>query len=320
MARLGRRQPNRPVVYHPRPVAGGGTITAPVISGTPQTFAFSATPTTVTYTGGGSTGTDVFDILCVNSDATVATPAGWTLEQSRIGGQGAYIFTRNGGTGSVSLAPASTATQPSRGCGFPGRPQRTPPPTGRTASTPPPGPPPLRRPPRRWPPRRNSSSRSAPSTASAIGAPSGFSWSGRVHSSGSWRGAGHSGTGAGNSVGVKTPAGTAAESPTLTWTNNASDRYILIISFTGAASAGGSTLDIAGAGTSTSAATAAVTLTLAFAGVAASTTSAAGALGISPRSPGPPPARPPPPPRWLSSPRSRAPPPAPRRRLPISPG
>lgn len=40
------------------------------------------------------------DILCVNSDATINTPSGWTLGKSQVGNQGSYIFYRKGGAGS----------------------------------------------------------------------------------------------------------------------------------------------------------------------------------------------------------------------------
>lgn len=49
----------------------------------------------------GAPGANDWDFICINSDATLNTPAGgWTLLRSEINNQGAYIFARKGGAGS----------------------------------------------------------------------------------------------------------------------------------------------------------------------------------------------------------------------------
>jgi hypothetical protein len=58
----------------------------------------------------GAPGAADLDVLCVNSDALIDTPAGWTPRRSEVGGEGAYIFSRKGGAGtSVTITTPSGA-------------------------------------------------------------------------------------------------------------------------------------------------------------------------------------------------------------------
>jgi hypothetical protein len=49
------------------------------------------------------------DILCVNSNGTVSTPAGWTLGPTFVGGQGAYLFYRVAAGGESSSVTITTS-------------------------------------------------------------------------------------------------------------------------------------------------------------------------------------------------------------------
>lgn len=49
------------------------------------------------------------DVLCVNSDTTVSTPSGFTLRVPAVAAQGAYIFTRKATGGEASTVTVVTA-------------------------------------------------------------------------------------------------------------------------------------------------------------------------------------------------------------------
>lgn len=78
-----------------------------VITGTPQSFVFADGNSghLCTNTDGGPAATQ-WDVLCVNSNTTVSTPAGWLLAETKVTNQGAYMFARQaagGEAGSVTL-------------------------------------------------------------------------------------------------------------------------------------------------------------------------------------------------------------------------
>lgn len=229
-------------------------ITHPVVTGTPQGFAFTATGTVVTYTGGGATGAGVADVLGVNSDNVVDTPAGWTLEETYVQRQGSYIFTRPGGTTSVTIdlgGGISTSTSvlwvrvantSGVDTGASGFAQAT---NVRDVSTP-----------------AFTSGALAAVTDLALAfaalhdldtvAPTSPVWSsGYVQQASATNGGAV--TGVYGNVAVKVPAGTTAESPSLSWTNSAGDRYMLFVAFLGAeAATGGDALTAQPAGTTPS--------------------------------------------------------------------
>lgn len=176
------------------------------------------------------------DVLCVNSDTTVSTPTGFTAAPSSVNQQGSYIFRRvaAGSEGStvtvittgnfncqvswsrwdnISAADDATATQASvNGTSTPAH-------STATLST-------------------------ATELVIAFAAlhefgaslPAAPSWSaGYTPLSTATQGTG--GTGVMGLVAYKQPAGTAAETPSVSWTNNAGDRYMLTLTFTTVASA-----------------------------------------------------------------------------------
>lgn len=219
-------------------------MATPSVTGTPQAFAFTASGTAVTYTGGGSTGAGVYDVLCVNSDNTVVTPSGWALYPSRVLNQGSYIFVKaeNGVTtatidlgGGVSTntdvvwirikdsAGLDTGSYAAAGVDAN---------VGSSATV-----------------TSNVLGDSA-SLAIAFAALHGFN-SGLTPVGGAWSSgygeqattsstSGAQGSRTFSSVATKVPAGTAAESPTFTWTNTTSQRYMLFVSFLPSAGGTGS--------------------------------------------------------------------------------
>lgn len=60
----------------------------------------------------GAPGATDLDVLSVNSDATIQTPAGWTLRRSEVGQQGAYLFSRKGGSGTSVIITTSIGGGP----------------------------------------------------------------------------------------------------------------------------------------------------------------------------------------------------------------
>ena len=214
-------------------------MTTPSVTGTPQAFAFSTagSGTLLTYTGGGTANSSTWDVLLINSDTTVSTPSGWTPEDSSVGGQGAYVFTKNGGTSSVTVTTAGNfaaeglwvRVTDSGGVD-----------TGATSKAVANGSAALTTPSLTTPALASATSLALAWAAlhSFGAAPVSYTWSsgytelvnGSNLTSGSVAG----------SVAVKVPAGTPAETPNATWPANApSDRYIFFLAFSPSAGGGG---------------------------------------------------------------------------------
>ena len=167
------------------------------------------------------------DVLCVNSETTVSTPAGCLAAPTNVGGQGAYMFRRiaAGGEGStVTITTAGnfdTVAQWSRW----GNVNAADDAPKAVASSP---------------------GTSTPAVTSSVlaetnelvvafgalhnfagGTPTAPSWSaGYTPLQSDFR------NGVGGFVAYKLNAGTAAESPSVSWTNTAEDRYIFGLTFT----------------------------------------------------------------------------------------
>lgn len=171
------------------------------------------------------------DVLCVNSDTVVTTPTGFTADVTRVNSQGSYIFTRKavGGEGQTVTITTSgnnnaavswlrwgglNAKDDMANSGVDGVATTTSPShtTGTlTAST------------------ELIIAFAALHSVAAV--PSSPVWSGSyTGQTAVTQGSGS--TGVGNFVGYKQPVGTAAESPSVSWTGNVSDRYMLTITFT----------------------------------------------------------------------------------------
>lgn len=211
------------------------TVTAPAVTGTPQAFNFTTSGTVVTYTGGGTASATTYDILCVNSDNVVTTPSGWSQARSEVTNQGAYIFYKSGGTTSATLALGggvasntsalwlritnATALDAATGAQFNS--------IGGSAT----------------PSATTATLTETTELVVAFSASHNFS---TVPAAGAWSSgyteqvtgssvSGGTNTWAFGSIGVKVPAGTAAESPSYTWSagTQAQNRYLLIATFTG---------------------------------------------------------------------------------------
>lgn len=212
---------------------------------TSQTFGFADGGTGNANTGhdcvygaGGPAAGDI-DILCINSDTTVTTPTGFTATVTAVANQGAYIFTRKAAGGEsatvrvktngdfdtnvvwVRLTGANTTDV-----------------TGSAQAN-------------------GSAGTSSPAfTSGVLAAATEFGLAfaalhgGGVTPSNPVWGAGYTalagstqGTlGVAGYVGYKTPVGTAAESPTVSWTGSETDRYLLFVTFTTAATVVSGTL------------------------------------------------------------------------------
>lgn len=74
-----------------------------VITGTPIKFEFADGNSGHVCDFGSAPAVDQWDVLCVNSNTTVSTPAGWDPSEVAVTNQGAYMFTRKavGGEGST---------------------------------------------------------------------------------------------------------------------------------------------------------------------------------------------------------------------------
>lgn len=176
-----------------------------------------------------------FDILCVNSDTVVATPSGFTAGPTAVFGQGAYIFRRKAAGGEASTVTITTTgnfnthvvwlrVASANAADV----------TGEAHAD-------------------GSANTATPAFTSSALAESGelavaFA---ALHSTGAAAAAtpvwstgytalaggsqNTSGGAVGAFVGTKTPAGTAAETPSVSWTGNVSDRYILFLSLTSSA-------------------------------------------------------------------------------------
>lgn len=183
---------------------------------------------------GGAAGATDWDFIGVNSDALVSTPAGWTLLNSQVNDQGSYLFGRQGvGGTSVTLVTPSGAgpfnanlawsrwsggstIDVSTGAQATGLGTTTPAVnTGVLAST-----------------------GEAVIVYAALHAfvtpPTLPVWSsGYINLELTNQGTG--GTSAAGILGYKLNAGTAAETPSVTWTNQVTDRYVLLTTLQAAA-------------------------------------------------------------------------------------
>jgi len=185
-----------------------------------------------------------FDVLFANSDTVVATPSGFTLETSFVGDQGAYTFARLAVGGESDTVTVTTSgnfncvvswirVHNATGVDSPNGIAEAHADSSTGSSTP------------------------AVSTGTLATTVDLVLAAGMLHSVTSpntpvWS-AGYTnlespGIGAGGSAAfqfaaVKVPAGTAAESPSVSWTNAASDRYIQVIAFTATSSFTGTATD-----------------------------------------------------------------------------
>lgn len=126
MARLGRRQPNRPIVYHPKAVAG---TRQPPVYGTPAETIWSgggAKSTSVGGTGSGSLSWNTGDVIVVfattsNGNTTVGTPTATGLTFSAVGSPVGTVSSEcwghkwsatagSPGSGVISATPAGAST------------------------------------------------------------------------------------------------------------------------------------------------------------------------------------------------------------------
>jgi hypothetical protein len=183
-----------------------------------------------TYPSGAPSAGDL-DILCINSDTVVSTPPGYSLATSRVNSQGSYFFYRfavggEAGTTSITTSgnfPTSqvwgrfsggTSFDVAANSGVDGTAgSSTPAVSSGTIA------------------QANSLAvifAALHSLGSPIPASPTFS-SGYSLVASSTQGTGS--TGSVGFVGYNPAAGTAAESPTVSWTNNCSDRYALIAVF-----------------------------------------------------------------------------------------
>lgn len=172
------------------------------------------------------------DVLCVNSETTVSTPAGWLAAPTEVGGQGAYIFRRIASGGEASTVTITTAgnfdtvAQWSRWDNVNAA-DDAPKAVASSAGT------------------------STPAVSSAVLAATDelvvafgalHTFPGATPSAPSWS-AGYTPltsqfrNNVGGFVSYKLNAGTPAESPSVSWTDSAVDRYIFGITFTTFASA-----------------------------------------------------------------------------------
>jgi hypothetical protein len=271
--------------------AAVGAVGTPYVTGIPQAFGFTTSGTVVTYTGSGDTGPTVVDVLLVNSDNVVTTPAGWTLVEDAVQFQGAYIFAKAGGTtsatidlgGGVSTDTSVLWVRVANTAGVD---------TGGVAHT-----------------IATGAGTSASATTATLadtnelvlafaalhnwaGAqPSGITWStGYLPVVAGGNGSPGSGSAAYGAAAVKVPAGTAAETPSVSWTGATNDRYMLTVAFTAAPPASGETgaaavtlpaLTSAASGTVGATGTAALGLpALTSGGVGTVTAAGAAALGL----------------------------------------
>jgi hypothetical protein len=197
------------------------------------TFAVSTSPTVYNFPA-GAPGVNDLDILTVNSDATINTPAGgWQLRRSEITNQGAYVFSRKGGSGtSVSITtpagggPFNSVLSWSRWSGTDTFDVSAGAQVNSSAGT-------------TTPAISTGPLAQTGELVLMLGALHGFagaspttpSWSSGYNPLGTAsQGSGASGTAC--FVGYKLNAGTAAETPTVSWANAVTDRYALAVTFT----------------------------------------------------------------------------------------
>lgn len=268
--------------------SAAATVTAgttPSITGTPQATSVTAHATTVTYTGGGTTGSDTYDLLFINSDNVVTVPEFGTAIATRVNSQGSYIFAAQGGTTTATINLGGGINSPTsvlwvRVTDTDG------PDTGATAVAGVDG----------------TTGTTTPAITSGTLATSsnfvlafaahhsfgGFPPANMVWSSGYQQQiegtAGTGSSGVHGALAVKVPAGTAAESPSASWSNGSApaDRYMLVTALLPASGAVTSTAAVAlPAVTATAAGTAAATgtATAILPAVAASSTGTVATTG-----------------------------------------
>ncbi len=273
----------------PALTASGAGGVFPHVTGTPQHHQVTTHAATVTYTGGGDTGPGVQDLLFVNSDNVVSIPEFGSPIESRVGGQGSYIFAAPGGTTTATINLGGGINSPTNvlwvrvadtagvdvtaDAGFEGVSGNTTPslttPTLATAED-----------------------LVLAFTATHSGPfPTGLVWSaGYTEQISGTTGSSGSG-GVFGSVAVKVPAGTAAESPSASWDSGVppSDRYLLAVALlppsddgeTGTAALTLPAITAAGNGQATASGTATLTLPAVQAvGAGAATTDATAAITL----------------------------------------
>jgi hypothetical protein len=212
-----------------------GNTAPPVVTGTPQAFGFTTSGTVVTYTGGGTTGSVTYDVLCINSDNTVSVPEFGSPAVTRVGSQGSYIFTRQGGTSTATInlgggVNTNTSVLWLRVTNTAGLDTSTTAGIDSVSGS--------------TTPALTSSTLAATTdlalafaAAHSFGStmPAGLTWS-TGYTQQTEGGIGTTSTSVYGSVAVKTPAGTAAETPSASWSNGSapSDRYLLFAAFLGA--------------------------------------------------------------------------------------
>lgn len=244
---------------------------------TSNTFGFADGSTGHVCDLGSAPTVGQLDVLHVNSNTTVTTPSGFTLNPSSVGGQGAYVYRRiaagseastvtittsgNHNTsviwsrwGNILAADdaAKTAVNVSSGTASPAHA------TGTLAAT-------------------GELVLAFSAMHNFATAPTSPSWSsGYTPLATSSQGTGA--TAVAGFVGYRLDGGTAAESPSVSWTNAASDRYMLTLTFTASAGAAtqNATASLTGAGTitSTAAATRAASASLTGTGTITATAAA----------------------------------------------
>lgn len=187
------------------------------------------------------------DVLCVNSDTTVSTPSGFSLATSHVGNQGAYLFYRLALGGEASTVTITTAGNNNTALGWSRWDGVDALDVSAQASTESVG---------LSTPAVNTGTLSATDElVVAMGAIANLS---AVPTSPVWS-AGYTGLtdvnqggAATNAVhqftGYRLDAGTAAQTPNVSWTNSAFSRYILVAAFTSTAATGVGVDDTATAG------------------------------------------------------------------------
>lgn len=198
---------------------------------TSNTFGFADGNSGHSCNLGSSPSVNQVDVLCVNSNTTVSTPSGFTAAPTSVSNQGSYIFRRKavGGEGSTvtitttgnfdtavvhsrwgNINAADDATGTSSAASGTSSPSHT---TNALAET-------------------NELAIAFAATHSFPGSnPTSPVWGGSYTALAS-ASSGTNGNAVVGFVGYKLTAGTAAESPSVSWTNTANDRDILVLTFT----------------------------------------------------------------------------------------
>ncbi|WP_242892434.1 hypothetical protein [Actinomadura litoris] len=197
--------------------------------GTVHTFAFADGNGGHLCDFGSAPAAGQWDVLCVNSNTVVTTPSGWTLTRSRVGNQGAYVYTRKAAGGEAQSVTVTTSgnhdTQVtwSRWAGADAIDIADHAAADAAAGS-------------TTPALTTAALATTGELLIAFGAVHGAVTSSPVWSSGytpiaaTTQGSGV--TTATGYVATKNPAGTAAESPNVSWTTPAPDRYIFAVSLT----------------------------------------------------------------------------------------